>query len=483
MGVWDLISIQWWLEHLVESYEREPGHVLVELAALLTIIYLLFRQSYDPQKANPLSEREQDALISEWNPAPLCPPMTEQQKEFSKRATLVVESGPGRDGQLTIGGKQYLNFASYNFMGIADNDNVQKACKETISKYGVGSCGPRGFYGSIDVHLTFEEEMAKFVGVEEAIFYSDAMACVSSVIPAFSKRGDLIICDESAHFGIQQGINLSRSNVLYYKHNDMEDLERILSDVDEKHLANPGQKLTRRFIVAEGISEYHGDVCPLNKLVQLKNKYKYRLILDDSLAFGVLGSAGRGTPDHFNIKMQEISFYVVTCDKTLSTVGGLCMGEKAVIDHQRLSGAGYCFSASAPPYVATAGTVNLKLLDTMKDVFPDLRSKAELNRKNLLQIDGVVCSGDNVSPLAHLRLQRSLGSELEDQLFWVKVQAEMREHDILVDVPCYIPAEKQRPAPSLRVMVSTNHKKTDIEKLSTTLSTVIREQLETYHKK
>lgn len=478
MGIFAFFSIQAWLEYLVESYEREPVHVLIEIAAFMTIFYLLFRQSYDPKKSKPFSKQEQDDLIAEWNPVPLCPVITDEQKDFSDRETLIVESGPGSEGKITIGGKQFLNFASYNFLGLADTDRVKKACKDTISKYGVGSCGPRGFYGSIDVHIKFEEDMAKFVGTEQAIFYSDGIACISSVIPAFAKRGDLIICDEGANFGIQTGINLSRSNVLYYKHNDMDDLERVLSDVEEKHRKTVGQPLTRRFIVTEGISEYHGDICPLDRLVRLKNKYKYRLILDDSIAFGVLGASGRGTPQHYNIDISEVSFYVVTADKALCTVGGLCMGEEAIVAHQRLSGAGYCFSASAPPYIAVAGSTNVQMIDSMAGSLPLLRQKSAFLRKKLLQIDGVVCSGAEASPVAHLRLQRNLKTSREERRFWFGVQDKVREQGMVVDVPCYIPSETQAPSPSLRVMVSLNHSDTDIEKLCTTLASVIRKSLE-----
>lgn len=476
MGLFDLFSIQWWLEYLVESYEREPGHVLLEIACFITIIYLLFRQSYDPTKVNPLSQKEQNDLIAEWHPEPLCPVQTQMQKDFSERKTTIIDSGPGSEGKISVGGKEFLNFASCNFLGLADSAELKKACTDTICKYGVGSCGPRGFYGSIDTHIKLEEDFAKFVGVDEAIYYSDGIACMSSVIAAFAKRGDIIICDEAVNFGIQQGVHLSRSNVLYFKHNDMDDLERVLSDVDEKQKKS-NQPITRRFIISEGISEYHGDVCPLDKLIALKNKYKYRVILDDSLAFGVLGKTGRGTTEHFSIDISEITFYVVTTDKCMASVGGLCMGEKSIVDHQRLSGAGYCFSASAPPYSAVAGSTNLRRLATMGNTLADLRDKCSTNNKNFAKIDGVVVSGDSSSPIMHLRLQRSRKSHHEDLLFWFNVQDKMREKGIIVDVPCYIPSETQPPAPSLRVMLSVNHSNHDLDTMYTTLSNIIREAL------
>ena len=108
--------------------------------------------------------------------------------------------------------------------------------------------------------------------------------------------------DDGVHYGIKQGIELSRSNVLYFKHNDMQDLERVLQDVREKDLVS-NRKLNRRFIVVEGLYQNYGDVCALDKVYDLAIDYKYRLILDDSLAFGVLGKTGRGTPEHFHIQV------------------------------------------------------------------------------------------------------------------------------------------------------------------------------------
>ena len=149
------------------------------------------------------------------------------------------------------------------------------------------------------------------------------------------------MCDESVHFGIQQGIRLSRSNVLYYKHNDMEDLERILRQVQEKELRQPGGKLNRRFIITEGISEHCGDMAPLPHIIRLKQRYKYRLILDDSFGIGVLGATGRGSLEHWSIDQDQCDLFCASLDHATATVGGFCIGSNQVVDHQRLSGAGY----------------------------------------------------------------------------------------------------------------------------------------------
>lgn len=120
---------------------------------------------------------------------------------------------------------------------------LQDNCQKVIEKYGVGSCGPRGFYGTVDVHLELEKNLAAFMEADAAIIYSFDMASGSSVIPAFANRRDILICDEAVHYPLQNGCNLSRARVETFKHNDMDDLERILQKIEtedrvEKYVRN-----------------------------------------------------------------------------------------------------------------------------------------------------------------------------------------------------------------------------------------------------
>jgi serine palmitoyltransferase len=280
------------------------------------------------------------------------------------------------------------------------------------------------------------------------------------------KRGDLIICDEDCHYGIQQGIGLSRSNVLYFKHNDMQDLQRVLADVKEKDELRPPTKLNRRFIIVEGLYQKHGDLAPLDKIVELKKDYKYRLILDDSLAIGVLGRTGRGSPEHWGVPFSEVEILTATLDHAVGSAGGFCVGSAQVVDHQRLSGLGYCFSASAPPYVSTAAITALAVMEREPQRLRALAANAKALRDGLRQIPNVTFVGDDCSPVVHLRLKKSAGSREYDEVFW-KIVAEklLRESSIVVIVPKYIPGERKLPEPSLRISVMAAHKRAEIEQL------------------
>ena len=138
--------------------------------------------------------------------------------------------------------------------------------------------------------MELEQRFAKFFNVEEGIIYSYGFSTIASAIPAYSKRGDVIFADEGVHFAIQKGIVASRSDVKYFKHNDLDDLERLLKEQEEADVKNPKKaKVTRRFHVIEGLYLNHGDLCLLPRMVDLKYKYKYRIFLDESVSFATIG--------------------------------------------------------------------------------------------------------------------------------------------------------------------------------------------------
>ena len=357
------VQPQFWYNWFIYTWEQDPGHLLLEVLCVGIILYLWHRRPYDPKDDERLSPQEEEELIRAWKPEPLAAP---PPPNLALRATPIVSSYSHQ--HVTIAGKQYVNWVSTNWLGVSSLQRVKDACRETIEKYGVGSCGPRGFYGSFDLHLEVEKRLAEFFGGEACILYSDAIATMSSVIPAFSKRGDLIVCDEGCHFGIQQGIRLSRSNVLYYKHNDMDDLERILHQVQEKDMrGHSGSKLNRRFIITEGISSHHGTITPLPHIVRLKQRYKYRLILDDTMAVGVLGATGRGSLEQWAVDVEQCDMYCASMEAAFASVGGFCIGSKQVVDHQRLSGAGYCFPEVDTRVLTDSGFLFLREIEARVD--------------------------------------------------------------------------------------------------------------------
>lgn len=161
-------------------------------------------------------------------------------------------------------GRTVTNLASYNFYNFLANETLKEKAVTTLRTYGVGPCGPPGFYGTQDVHMKTEADIAAHLGVPACIVYAQAFSTISSVIPAFSKRGDIIVADKGVNFAIRKGIQISRSTVRWFEHNDMEDLEKVLAKTVKEQARKP---LTRRFIITEGLFENFGDMADLPKLV------------------------------------------------------------------------------------------------------------------------------------------------------------------------------------------------------------------------
>lgn len=154
------------------------------------------------------------------------------------------------------------NLASYNFYNFATDDLVKQNAIQTLRKYGVGPCSAPQFYGTQDVHMHTEAHIASFIGTEACVLYAHSFSAITSVIPSFAKRGDVIVADEAVNCAIRKGLQICRSKIYYYKHNDLEDLERILQKV-----VKDSKVLTRRFIVTEGLFETIGDTIDLQKIV------------------------------------------------------------------------------------------------------------------------------------------------------------------------------------------------------------------------
>ncbi|KRX15098.1 Serine palmitoyltransferase 1, partial [Trichinella nelsoni] len=316
-------------------------HVCVEVALLICIVWLVTHKAYVISDSTDLTITEKEELIIEWKPDLLVP--LPEQCHMPEPHGPMIDSGLGK--YVTIDGKEYLNFATQNFLGLATDFKIQDSAIAALHKYGVGACGPRGFYGTIDIHLDLEERLAEFMRCEEAVLYSYGFATISSAIPAYCKRGDVIFCDAGVNFAIQKGLQASRSRVEFFEHNNTRDLERLLKIQRRKDILacavhslcdwNPKKaRVTRRFIVVEGIYLYYGDICPLVDLLKLKWKYKVRLFIDESISFGVLGAGGRGVTEHFGVDLDDVDMISSTLENAVSSIGGFTCGRSFVVDHQ-----------------------------------------------------------------------------------------------------------------------------------------------------
>ena len=233
--------------------------------------------------------------------------------------------------------------------------------------------------------------MSSYLGTEGAILYSDGASAATSTVAAFAKRGDLLIVDEGVSESLLVGVTLSRANVRYFRHNDVKDLKRVLEKVRLQDLQYKRKSTDqRRFLIVEGLYRNWGTIAPLKEIVKLKEEYHYRLIVDDSHAIGTLGKNGRGSLEHAGLKpMVHAEIITFSLENALGSVGGMTVGSEEVVDHQRLSGAGYCFSASAPPFLSKVCLASVRRLEGRLDEM--LIEDVELieDQDDIVEEDGV----------------------------------------------------------------------------------------------
>jgi serine palmitoyltransferase len=459
------------------AFIERRGHTLLEGGLLAAVAFLLFRPARRPAGAKaraPLTERETAALCAEWEPEPLAPPVPPAAAAWL--AAEAAETAPAAASARPKAGAPApaLDFSAFDFLGLRSDPAPRAAARAAIARYGVGSCGPRGFYGTIDVHLELEAGLAAAVGAEEAILYSYDLATLPSLLPAFAGRGDLLVLDDALGWAARSGAALSRARVLTFAHGDVADLERVLRGVAAEDAARPGRPLRRRFVVVEGVAASTGRVAPLAAIAALKDRYKYRLVVDESCALGVLGAGGRGAAEAAGLAPADVDVLAASLGNAAATAGGFCAGAREVADHQRLGGAGYCFSASLPPYLAAAGLAALPAVAGAEGAARRARARAAARafRAGAAALPGLALVGgaeSAESPVAHLRLAAPpaggrAGFAAGDLLLAAVAADCLARGGVRVALAKYSPLEAAtRPPPSLRVALSAVHSAADIE--------------------
>ena len=259
----------------------------------------------------------------------------------------------GQDTEVILRGKKTLMFGSNSYLGLTRHPEIIEAGKKALDKYGTGASGSRLMNGNLDLHEELEEKLAIFVGKESATVFSTGFQSNLGSIAALAGRNDYILLDEKNHASIIESTRLSFARVLKYKHNDMEDLENKLKNLDQDRII---------LIVMDGIFSMEGDIAPLDKITNLADKYNASVYVDDAHSLGVLGRNGAGTADHFGVT-DKVDLIMGTFSKSLASLGGFVAGSHDAINYLKHNARALLFSASIPP--ASAATV-LKALEVIK---------------------------------------------------------------------------------------------------------------------
>lgn len=255
---------------------------------------------------------------------------------------ITSKQGP----EVTMEGHQVLMFGSNAYTGLTGDDRVIAAAEKALLKYGSGCAGSRFLNGTLDIHVQLEKELAEFEHKDAALCFSTGFSVNAGVIPQLVGRGDYVICDDRDHASIVDGRRLSFAAQLHYKHNDMEDLERVLKKLPHKAV---------KLIVVDGVFSMEGDLAKLPEIVKLKHKYNCSIMVDEAHGLGVFGEQGRGVCHHFGLQ-DEVDVIMGTFSKSLASIGGFVAADWDTINYLRHTSRTYIFSASDTP-AATAAAI------------------------------------------------------------------------------------------------------------------------------
>ena len=260
----------------------------------------------------------------------------------------------GKQGtEVIMEGRRVLMFGSNAYTGLTGDQRIIDAGCAAMQKYGSGCAGSRFLNGTLDIHVQLEKELAEFVGKDEALCFATGFTVNSGVISQLVDRNDYVICDDRDHASIVDGRRLSFATQLKYKHNDMEDLEKMIQKCEPERV---------KLIVVDGVFSMEGDLCKLPEIVELKKKYSnVAIMVDEAHGIGVFGKQGRGVCNHFGLT-DEVDLIMGTFSKSLASIGGFIAADSSVINWLRHTARTYIFSASCTPAATAAAREALHII-------------------------------------------------------------------------------------------------------------------------
>jgi glycine C-acetyltransferase len=269
--------------------------------------------------------------------------------------------------RMTFKGKEVLAWSLNNYLGLANHPDVRKADTEATEKWGLGyPMGARMMTGNSDYHDQLEQELADFVSKPTGMLLNYGYQGIMSVIDALVDRKDVVVYDAECHACIIDALRMHIGKRFVFPHNDIESCEKQLKRAEKLANEQGGGVL----VITEGVFGMSGNTGKLDKIVELKDKYNFRLLVDDAHGFGTMGKTGAGAGEHYNCQ-DGIDIYFSTFAKSMASIGAFIAGEKNIIDHLRYKVRSQIFAKSLPMPLVVGGLKRLEMLRTM----PELREK------------------------------------------------------------------------------------------------------------
>jgi 8-amino-7-oxononanoate synthase len=326
------------------------------------------------------------------------PKMAEAFGIYPYFVPIESEAGP----EVVINGETKVMLGSNNYLGLTQHPKVKEAARAAVERYGSGCTGSRLMNGTLDLHVELERRLANWMQRDAALVFTTGFQANLGTISALVGRHDTVVIDRADHASIVDGCRLALGDSVRFKHNDLDDLERVLQKIE------PGGGI---LIVVDGVYSMEGDLAELPGIVELAKKYGARILVDEAHSAGVFGEQGRGTADHFGVR-DEIDLIMTTFSKSFASIGGFIAADADVIYFIKHNGRAFLFSASLPPASTAAALAALDIIETEPERRERLWANARRMKKELAGLG--FNTGDSKSPVIPI----IVGEEIRLATFW-----------------------------------------------------------------
>ena len=311
----------------------------------------------------------------------------------------VIQSG--LNDQVIVEGEKFINLASNNYLGLANDSRVKEACSKAIENYGVSLCATPIASGYSELHANVVQKLSKFVGLESTIIYPSCYQANNGLFSVIAGKEDIVIIDRSSHSSLIEGAKSAGCKIRPFLHNNMTYLEKILKKIS-------GYRQV--FVVTESVFSTEGNVAPFREIVELCERFNAIPVIDDSHGIGVIGECGRGILEYAGIKDFQ-GIYTASLGKSIANLGGIICGKKSIIDYLRYYSSHLVYSTAILPSVLAG--IN-KVLEIINDDFSELSRKIWQYKSKIsksLQDSGFDLT-DSVTPITSIRSGNSLDTLL-----------------------------------------------------------------------
>lgn len=373
------------------------------------------------------------------------------EKQKFPQSLFQPHMGPS-DATVEIDGKSYINFSTYNYLALGFDDRVKRAAMEAIQKYGVGTGSGRSITGEIPLHQEFEKEVCEVLGTEDAVLSVGGYSTNTFSIAYLCRNQDLILYDELIHNSALAGCKMTGARRFSFPHNDYDALEKLL----EMHRG----KFQRVLILVEGVYSMDGDIPDVPKLIEIKNRYKALLMVDEAHSMGVIGPNGMGVTDYFGVKGSEIDILYGSLSKSFGTCGGYVAGPKPLIAILKHYAPGVLlYGASPTPANTAAALESLRIMREQPTRSQNLQKNAAyfVHQAKLRGLDTLTSKDSGVVPVLMKDSETAIWISMK---LW---EAQICSYPMLYPI---VPRDKCR----LRFFINTNH---TYEQIDRTLSVLV----------